>query len=233
MFEIIGHRGAGSLLPENTLDSFKLARELGCPRIEFDIHLTSDGKAAVIHNPILEPTTDGTGLVGKYSMDDLKKFNAGEGRKIPELSEILSTFKDTELQFQIELKGAGTEYVVPEIVEQFGLSDRVRYTSFVHKRVKTAVKTSDSSGGLLMCAWPLDPVGILEQTGADTLHLNRYMITEEIVEILHTNNKKIIAWDSIIEENTFKFLMNINVDGATTDRPDLFFNFLNRLTPVR
>ncbi len=233
MFEIIGHRGAGSLLPENTLDSFKLAWELGCPGIELDIHLTLDGKAAVIHNPILEPTTDGSGLVGKYSMDDLKKFDAGDGRKIPELTEILSTFKDTELQFQIELKGEGTEYVVPVIVEQFGLSDRVRYTSFVHKRVKTAVETSASRGGLLMCAWPLDPVGILEQTGAGTLHLNRYMITEEIVKILHINNKKIIAWDSIVEESTFRLLLDMNVDGATTDRPDLFLSYLNSLTPVR
>ena len=56
MFEIIGHRGAGTLLPENTVDSFKLAFKLGCPSIELDVHLTSDKQAAVIHNPILEPT---------------------------------------------------------------------------------------------------------------------------------------------------------------------------------
>lgn len=233
MFEVIGHRGAGSLLPENTLDGFKLAFDLGCPRIELDIHLTSDGYASVIHNPVLEHTTDGTGKVWNYRMDELKEFDAGGGRDIPDLTEVLSKFKDTELLFQIELKGEGTEDVIPGIVDQFGMADRVRYTSFVHKRVKTALEISASSGGLLMCAWPLDPVGLLEQTGADTLHLNRYMITEEIVEILHTNNKKIIAWDSIIEESTFELLLNMNVDGATTDRPDLFIKFLTRLTPVR
>ena len=233
MFEVIGHRGAGSLLPENTLDGFKLAFDLGCPRIELDIHLTSDGHAAVIHNPVLEPTTDGTGKVGNYRMDELKEFDAGGGRNIPDLTEVLSDFKDTELLFQIELKGSGTEDVVPGIVEQFSMSDRVRYTSFVHKRVKKALKNSISTGGLLMCAWTINPIELLDQAGADTLHLNRYMITEEIVEYLHSQNKKIVVWDSIIEESTFRLLMDMDVDGATTDRPDLFIKFLNRLTPVR
>jgi len=228
MFEVIGHRGAGSLLPENTMDGFKLAFDLGCPRIELDIHLTSDGRAAVIHNPVLEPTTNGTGKVGNYRMNELKEFDAGMGGVIPELPEVLSKFKNTGLLFQIELKGAGTEYVVPGIVKQFGMSDRVRYTSFFHKRVKTAVDSSVSTGGLLMCAWPIDPIELLEQAGADSIHLNRYIITDEIVEFLHNHNKKIVAWDSILEENTFRLLLDMNVDGATTDRPDLFLAYLNR-----
>jgi glycerophosphoryl diester phosphodiesterase len=233
MFEVIGHRGAGSLLPENTLDGFKLAYELGCPRIELDVHLTSDGMAAVIHNPVLEPTTDGTGLVGNYRMEELKKYDAGGGREIPDLTEVLLAFKDTKLFFQIELKGEGTEDVVPEIVEKFGVADRVRYTSFVHERVRKALSNCISTGGLLMCAWSIDPVGLLEQAGADTLHLNRHNITGKIVEFLHEHNKKIIAWDNIIAESTFQSLIDMNVDGATSDRPDLFFKFLNRLTPVR
>ncbi len=190
MFEVIGHRGAGTLLPENTLDGFRLAWNLGCPRIEMDVHLTLDGKIAVIHNSILASTTDGTGMVGSYKMEELKQYDAGGGREIPELTEVLSNFKNTELKFQIELKGEGTENVVPGIVDRFGLAGRVRYTSFVHKRIKTVLKTSISSGGLLMCSWPVDAVGLLEQTGADTLHLNRNMITNQIVDYLHRNNKK-------------------------------------------
>jgi len=233
MFEVIGHRGAGSLLPENTIDGFKLAFELGCQGIELDVHLTSDKQAAVIHNPVLEPTSNGTGLVGNYRMVDIKKFDAGGGRTIPDLNEVLSAFKNTDLLFQIELKGEGTEEIVPGLVENFGLAHRVRYTSFVHKRVKTAVDSSISSGGLLMCSWPLSPLGLLEETGAENLHLNRFMITENIVELLHAHNKKIIAWDNVIEESTFKSLIDMNVDGATSDRPDLFLSFLNSLNPVR
>jgi len=233
MFEVIGHRGAGSLLPENTLDGFKLAYNLGCPRIEFDIHLTSDGLAAVIHNPVLEPTTDGTGLVGNYRMKELKEYDAGGGREIPDLTEVLLTFKDTDLLFQIELKGEGTEEVVPEIVEKFNMASRVRYTSFVHERVRKALSNGISTGGLLMCAWPIDPVGLLEQAGADSLHLNRHVVTGNMVGFLHAHGKKVIAWDNIVTEISFLTLIDMKVDGATTDRPDLFLKFLNSLTPVR
>ncbi len=233
MFEVIGHRGAGALLPENTLDGFKLAYDLGCPRIEMDIHMTRDGHAAVIHNPVLEPTTDGTGLVGNYSMAELKDYDAGGGRTIPGLEEVLLFFKDTPLQFQIELKGAGTEETVPELVGKLNLDLRVRYTSFVHERVRKAVLMSESSGGLLMSAWPIAPAELLDQAGAEALHLNRHVITPEIVELLHSRDKKIIAWDSIVENDTFESLLSMHVDGATTDRPDLFLAYLNSLTPVR
>lgn len=233
MFEIIGHRGAGTLLPENTLDSFKLAYKLGCPLIELDVHLSSDKKAAVIHNPVLEHTTDGKGFVCDFTMEDLKRYNAGEMKTIPDLRDILDVFSTTDLQFQIELKGAGTEDVVPDIVNEFGLADRVRYTSFIHKRVKKAVLNSDSSGGLLLCSIPENPVAMLADAGVDYLHLNRYNISIEVVDLLHYYGKKVIAWDSIVEESTFKQLLEMNVDGATTDRPDLFIEYLYSLNTVR
>ena len=63
MFEVIGHRGAGILTDENTIESFQKAYELGCPRVELDVHITADGAAVVIHDPFLNKTTDGNGNV--------------------------------------------------------------------------------------------------------------------------------------------------------------------------
>ena len=39
---IIAHRGASNLAPENTLASFRLAKELGADGIECDVQLTKD-----------------------------------------------------------------------------------------------------------------------------------------------------------------------------------------------
>ena len=46
-FLIIGHRGAAGLAPENTIASFRLAIELGCPMIELDVQriYSEDGTA--------------------------------------------------------------------------------------------------------------------------------------------------------------------------------------------
>ena len=47
---VFAHRGLSSIAPENTMAAFALARELGVPGVELDVHLTADGKLAVFHD---------------------------------------------------------------------------------------------------------------------------------------------------------------------------------------
>lgn len=60
----IAHRGFRSRYPENTMLAFRKAVEAGCDGIEFDVHLSKDGEAIIIHDETVDRTTDGTGLVG-------------------------------------------------------------------------------------------------------------------------------------------------------------------------
>ena len=56
--EIYGHRGACGYLPENTMESFELAFELGSDAIEFDVVMTRDGIPVIRHDRDLSHTTD-------------------------------------------------------------------------------------------------------------------------------------------------------------------------------
>lgn len=227
MFEVIGHRGAGILEDENTLESFKKAYELGCSRIELDIHISSDGKAVIIHDPFLNKTTNGTGLVQDVPLSRIKQFVTKSGYTVPGLFELFTLFTGTNINFQIELKGEGSEKVVPGIVTAFGLERKVRYTSFVHSRVKKALEaTPGAEGGLLMCASVINPHRLLLEAGAECLHLAKRAITKEIVKNIHKKGCKVIAWEHIIGERDFSDLVLAGVDGATTDRPDLFIDFV-------
>ncbi|MGH7196591.1 MAG: glycerophosphodiester phosphodiesterase [Candidatus Saccharimonadales bacterium] len=49
--QIIGHRGAAGLAPENTLASIHAALEAGVDWIEFDVHATKDGHVVLVHDP--------------------------------------------------------------------------------------------------------------------------------------------------------------------------------------
>ena len=60
---VFGHRGAMGYAPENTFASFERAVEIGVDAIELDVHLSADGEVVVIHDHILERTTDGEGVV--------------------------------------------------------------------------------------------------------------------------------------------------------------------------
>jgi glycerophosphoryl diester phosphodiesterase len=55
---VIGHRGAASLAPENTMAAFRKARAAGADMFELDVHLSADGVPVVIHDDTLERTTD-------------------------------------------------------------------------------------------------------------------------------------------------------------------------------
>ncbi len=71
------HRGASHEAPDNTLAAFLLAAELGADGIEFDVQLSRDGEVVVIHDFVLETTTDGQGPVADKTLAELKELDAG------------------------------------------------------------------------------------------------------------------------------------------------------------
>jgi len=97
---IVGHRGASSVAPENTLASLHAALAVGSDVIESDIHLTSDGVAVVFHDDTLDRTTNGTGPIANLTLAQVKALDAGSwfgpqfaGEKIPTLAEHLTAAK--------------------------------------------------------------------------------------------------------------------------------------------
>ena len=66
------HRGGSLLWPENSLLAFGKAVDLGADFLEFDVHLSRDGEAVVIHDATLDRTTTGRGPVREGTLSELK-----------------------------------------------------------------------------------------------------------------------------------------------------------------
>ncbi len=75
---IIGHRGAKGIAPENSLSGFKKAVELGIDGIELDVHLTKDGKLAVIHDMDLKRLSGLKIPIKQFTFEELKKYDISE-----------------------------------------------------------------------------------------------------------------------------------------------------------
>src|SRR5437016_3574517 len=71
------HRGASARAPENTLAAFRAALEDGAELVELDVHLTRDGRLAVIHDEDTRRTTGAAGVVAEMSMSELRRLDAG------------------------------------------------------------------------------------------------------------------------------------------------------------
>ena len=77
MAKIYAHRGASAYAPENTMSAFLLANTMGAQGIELDVQLTRDGQVAVMHDEVLKRTTGEKGLLRDYTLEQLKRMDAG------------------------------------------------------------------------------------------------------------------------------------------------------------
>lgn len=104
---IIAHRGASGVAPENTLSAFRLAKGIGVDGIELDIHLSADGQIVVIHdyeiNRTAQQKLDAPILVEDLTLRQLRKYDSGNGEKIPTLKQAMDLI-GTDILLDIEIK---------------------------------------------------------------------------------------------------------------------------------
>ena len=124
---LFGHRGAAGLAPENTLVSFRRARDEGADIFEIDVRATADGEIVVIHDSTLDRTTDGAGPVASLSAVEIARLDAGfrftpdggrtfpyRGQEVgvPRLVDLMREFPDVPLNIEIK---EGTPGIVAEV----------------------------------------------------------------------------------------------------------------------
>jgi glycerophosphoryl diester phosphodiesterase len=69
---VVAHRGASIEQPENTFEAFEAAIDAGADAVEFDVRMTADGHAVVMHDPDVSRTTGGIGLVSEMTLDEIR-----------------------------------------------------------------------------------------------------------------------------------------------------------------
>ncbi|MBQ7497490.1 MAG: glycerophosphodiester phosphodiesterase, partial [Selenomonas sp.] len=174
--EVWAHRGASGwdrqYAPENTMPAFQKALEMGADGIELDVQLTKDGEIVICHDERIDRTSRGQGYIRDYTLAELKKIDFGKPHveygfvEIPTLGEFFQFFKPTNLKLNIELKTGVLYYEDIEektykLAEEYGLNDRIIYSSFNHYSVEK-----------LKNICPEARIGLL--MGADTVRLPDY-----------------------------------------------------------
>ncbi|MDD2600275.1 MAG: glycerophosphodiester phosphodiesterase family protein [Kiritimatiellae bacterium] len=139
----ISHRGESLDAPENTMAAFRLAVERQTAGFECDVYLTADNEIVCLHDLTLERTTDGSGKPGDFTLDELKKLDAGSwkapqfaGERIPTLSEALSLARDN-FEIYVEIK-SGTE-IMPRLLEVMAAAPEATPARVVFISFNTAV----------------------------------------------------------------------------------------------
>jgi glycerophosphoryl diester phosphodiesterase len=171
---VVAHRGASGHAPENTMDAFRLAIEMGADAIELDVHRTRDGTLAVIHDDTLDRTTDATGSVSELKLDQIRKADAGarfgapdgsfpfagRGLQVPTLAEVVEWLPDG-IGLVVELKARGAVDGTVETLRDSAVraAGRVSVISFDEAAIDQAHELDPElpTGYLLVPSQPFEP----------------------------------------------------------------------------
>ena len=250
----IAHRGGAGLYPENTLHAFQNSRDLGVDVIELDVRGTSDGAIVVLHDAMVDRTTDGTGQISEMTLGQAKRLNAGfrwtsdygktfpfrNGKiAIPTLQEVFAALP--EMKFNIEPKQSSPSIIKPlcSIIRENRMTDKVVIGSFNQTildefrrecpGVATSAGPSEVSKFLAMYK-----TGLSESysPAMQALQIPEYIagvqiVTKEFVDAAHERNLKVHIW-TVNEAADMERLLNTGVDGIMTDYPDKLLKIMKR-----
>ncbi|NBC70208.1 glycerophosphodiester phosphodiesterase [Paenibacillus sacheonensis] len=230
---IVAHRGCSGAAPENTMAAFKLAlSEPDIAMIELDVHLSKDGVPVVIHDHTLDRTTNGSGPVAAYTLEELRQWDAGSkfaaafaDERIPTLEEVLELAKG-RCTLHVELKMLANEYAgieekIISLVQRHGMQKEVVLSSFNHDSMKRAHEIDPSiATGLIFLGKPTLLAEQLRYTGATCLSMHYAFVTPELFDEMTGLGIDIGVW-TVDEPDTLARMMR-DYPGMriTTNYPD-------------
>ena len=231
---VIGHRGAASHAPENTLAGIRKAAALGVRMIEVDAKLTADNVPILMHDDALNRTTSGSGPVRQASLTTIRTLDAGAwfgsgfaGEPVPTLAEALDLCLSLGLAMNIEIKpckGRERETAEASLVaaREIWPSDRPPplVSSFAPDAVAVALDVApDWPRSLLFDRMPKDLQAAIEMLKPATLNTSHKRLSARIVTRLKATGLPLLAY-TVNDPSRAEALFAMGVDGVFSDVPD-------------
>lgn len=138
---LYAHRGASAELPENTIEAFLRALEVGATAIETDVHCTRDRHVVISHDPSGERAAGVRARIRDATLADVKRWDVGLGARarrrgaaarfeVPTLEEALAALPGVPFNVDIKQHGQEAAAAVVSAVRRAGAAERVLLTSF-------------------------------------------------------------------------------------------------------
>ena len=243
----VAHHADSINHPENTLEAFLSATEMGVDVIETDVHLSKDGHVVIWHDNTLERTTDGVGRLEDFTLEELKRVDAGfqftpdggktfpfrgKGVRLATLDEALEA--SPKMRFNVDLKSReeGIVDAFERVVQQHNAEERVLCASFHlnhlkamrqrNNKILTSITTLEVLPLLLKQKLGILPKTLSpERTIVFQVPVKQWgiqVITPRFIEAFHERGAVIQVW-TINDEEEMRSLLEMGVDSIMTDNP--------------
>ncbi|HET7577979.1 MAG TPA: glycerophosphodiester phosphodiesterase family protein [Bacillales bacterium] len=233
--KIIAHRGASSHSPENTMAAFEKAVEMKADYIELDVQMSRDGRLVVMHDCMIDRTTNGSGKISDLTWPALKKLDNGSwfnppftGERIPGLEEVLERFLG-RIGILIELKNPlqypRIEKKLAELLMKKRAVSLVNHSVIVQSFDRVSIRKFHDDlpsipVGILINKRQRVTVGMLREFAGYAHYVNPYRgwVNAERVRRIHRFGMKAMAW-TVSRRKEMAPLLRAGVDGIITNDP--------------
>lgn len=234
------HRGLKSIAPENTLAAFRLMADHGVTWFETDVDILGDGTPVVLHDTLLDRTTNRRGSMYKLRAADLDGIDAGSwfspefaGEPLPRLSQLIDLMNELKLNGNIELKSneqgkLASIQQIEGVIEELKRLDPEReviISSFNHVLLYVMARRLEEEPELqqveVACLFRPDQLrpdwlSVMELVGARYAHLKDDGLNEFTVRTMANAGFIVNVW-TVDEEERAAQLFDWGVTGVMSD----------------
>ena len=220
----IAHRGDPHAHTENTLDAFAAAVAAGADMIELDVRRTSDGVAAVVHDPTLERIWNVKRRVGELMMDEVR------GLGIPDLATALDAIP-ADVQVMVDYEERPVAEPALEAVLAAGALERCVFSGDCydgHRAVRAGAPRAR-----IACTWTSEtpcPDALLDELGAEFWNPSGNILARrpDEIERMHARGTRVSVW-TIDRREDMQFFLDLGVDAVITNRVGDLVGLLERV----
>ncbi len=218
MVDVLAHRGASAYRPENTLEAYALAVEMGADGIEFDVRRSQDGWLVIHHDAELP---DGR-VISATPREALPS-------SVPTLGDTLDACRGVLAQIEIK-PGASpsdsrelAEGVVATLRErrEAGIGDDVLISSF-DLLIVDRVRESEPESATAWLTFEGEPQRLLDtcaRHGHGAIHPHWSQVDADFMARAREAGLRVNVW-TVDEEEEIRRLAGLGVDAIVTNRPD-------------
>lgn len=215
---ILAHRGGAGEAPENSLEAFWHAVNLGITHLETDVRLGNNGVLYLHHsatsllpNRLLKPSDEDVPLSQLFNAFPAAFFaiDPKHDHAIEPLAEIIAS---RGMQNQVCI-GASFDRRTKQVADRIEeLSGTRPYTAMVSAAASAALLTNT-----------IRP----ESLRATYVHVHTKLINQRTVDVAHKKGLKVIAW-VLNESSQIHTMLAMGIDGFMTDYPSMALDIVRK-----
>lgn len=233
MIEIVCHKGANAVAPENTYASAQQCLDWGMDYVEIDVRTSKDGVLYLLHDPTLERTTNGQGYLHEQTSTYLDTLDAGSwfhvdfaDQRLPRLEPFLRWIKGKAKIF-FDVKAADPQQLI-DLVYATGFERDCFFWSGSNVWAKELRRLDPTLALKVNVKTVADVERVHAEFQADIVEVGLANVNQALLDACREREIKVMIYHQQAEPEAFQQIINWRVELVNLNHGDLFAQVLRK-----